>query len=307
MKKIKLSITEQIEHMKNKGITFHELSQEEAAMFLENNTYYFKLKAYARNYDKFRDPEKNGEYIHLDFAYLKDLSTIDAHLRKIIFKMSLDLEHFLKVKMLRDFVNGSEDGYHIVDRFFQLNPNLKKEIFEKQKSSTCSALINKNKEEWALWNIVEVLSFRHFIDLYQLFYSIYPSEKANQNMLMSVRLLRNAAAHNNCLINQLRPPFEREITPNRFVYAQISKIPGIKNKTLSKKMTNPIIHDFIVLLFVYYEMVESNTRKKGFEEIYDFFSKRMVRHGEYYKSNEVLTSSYRFTKKVIDFFYEKSI
>ena len=43
-----------------------------------------------------------GLYISLDFAYLKELSTLDMYLREIILKMTIDIEHFLKVKMLND-------------------------------------------------------------------------------------------------------------------------------------------------------------------------------------------------------------
>ena len=33
--------------MKSKGITFDIVSEEEAEQYLENNNYYFKIKAYA--------------------------------------------------------------------------------------------------------------------------------------------------------------------------------------------------------------------------------------------------------------------
>ena len=107
IKREKLPIPGQIEHMKKKGIKFEKMSEADASRFLQNNNYYFKLKAYCKNYGK----NVNGEYQDLDFAYLVDLSTIDMHLRKFIIKVSLDVEHFLKVKLLRDFLlDGSEDG-----------------------------------------------------------------------------------------------------------------------------------------------------------------------------------------------------
>lgn len=88
----KLSIPGQIDHMKSKGIMFEKMSEADAKRFLENSNYYFKLKAYCKNYSKNAD----GKYTGLDFAYLVDLSTIDLHLRKFIIKVSLDVEHFLK-------------------------------------------------------------------------------------------------------------------------------------------------------------------------------------------------------------------
>ena len=69
-KKKKLSIDEQIEHMKNIGIKFNLVSEEQAKAYLENDTYFFKIKAYAKNYDK----NKEGKYTNLDFGYLKELS-----------------------------------------------------------------------------------------------------------------------------------------------------------------------------------------------------------------------------------------
>ena len=54
----------------------------------------------------------------LDFAYLQESSTIDMHFRFIISKMCLDIEHDLKVKILRDIeLNPSCDGYDISRTF----------------------------------------------------------------------------------------------------------------------------------------------------------------------------------------------
>ena len=102
-RKPKLSVPQQIRHMEEAGITFEHISKAEATRFLQYNTYYFKLKAYAKNFTKYKNGERAGKYFNLDFAYLQDLSTIDAHLRKFIIKTALDIEHFLKVKLLQDF------------------------------------------------------------------------------------------------------------------------------------------------------------------------------------------------------------
>ena len=109
-----------IAHMKSKGIRFEIVGEEDAQAFLENNNYYLKLASYRENYEKVSDNTKEnaGQYINLDFAYLQELSTIDMHLRYLILQMTLDIEHSLKVSLLRDIEhNEKEDGYHIIQKF----------------------------------------------------------------------------------------------------------------------------------------------------------------------------------------------
>ena len=63
--KVKFTLDQQIEHMKNKNISFNLYSEVETKKFLTNNNYYFKVKAFAKNYRK-----TNNKYIALDFRYL---------------------------------------------------------------------------------------------------------------------------------------------------------------------------------------------------------------------------------------------
>lgn len=302
-KRIKLSIPGQIEHMKEKGIKFEKMTEADAKRFLTNSNYYFKLKAYCKNYTK----NIEGKYVGLDFAYLVDLSTIDMHLRKFIIKISLDVEHFLKVKLLRDFLSdGNEDGYEIVDEFFQAHPAIRQEVLEKGRSSYCSDMVAHYKDAFAIWNIVEVLSFGHFAMLYEEFYLKHPFRDSMTNMLLPIKSLRNAAAHNNCLINKMVAPVN--IEPNRLVNTFVSQIPGISGKTRQKKMVNPVIHDFIVLLYTFDKVVTSQkTKEKTYEELKELFDSRIPRHKEYYFDNAVLVSSYEFVKKIVDFFASSCI
>lgn len=93
MSKKKLTISEQIEDMHKKGITFHFTNEKDACKFLKHNNYYFKLKSYGKNYDKYLTTAKKGQYINLDFSYLQELSILDMYLRKSIISMALDIEN----------------------------------------------------------------------------------------------------------------------------------------------------------------------------------------------------------------------
>lgn len=48
--------------MKSKGIKFNIFDEEKALHFLEFNTYFFKLKSYAKNYEKYLRGENCGKY-----------------------------------------------------------------------------------------------------------------------------------------------------------------------------------------------------------------------------------------------------
>lgn len=305
-RRVKLSIPGQVDNMKKKGIRFEIVSEADAKRFLENNTYYFKLKAYEKDFEQYQKGEKKGQYVNLDFAYLQDLSTIDSRLRKILLQMCVDIEHFLKVYMLRDFNKTDEDGYEIIEEFNRRNPEAIREIKDKKNGSTCSELITKYGDDFAIWNIVEVLSFRQTIALFTLYCERQMQNVKLENALFSVRKLRNAAAHNNCLINNLQKT--EEFKYNRDVTQFIrDNVTGIGENKITRWMKHPVVHDFIVLLHIYCQVVPQPTKGKAMTELKEFYEGRMLKHKEYYQKNQVIQSAYDFTKKIIDKFMEQCV
>lgn len=119
-RKDKLIIEEQIRHMESKGIKFDIIKKDQARLFLSDHTYYFKIKAFSKNYDKFTNAKNKGKYINLEFAYLQELSVLDMHFRKLILSMTLDIEHALKTNLNKNVcLNENEDGYNIVNLFLK--------------------------------------------------------------------------------------------------------------------------------------------------------------------------------------------
>lgn len=69
----------------------------------------------------------------MDFAYLQELSTLDMYLREIVLNFTLDIEHFLKVHLLKNISdNKDEDGYAIVEEFLSIQ-KYQREYKESQK------------------------------------------------------------------------------------------------------------------------------------------------------------------------------
>lgn len=76
MRKKKLDYEEQIIKLKELGILFNDINEEEAKEILKNNTYLFKLMSFRKNIKK----DSSGNY-NFEFLALSDLATIDMHLR----------------------------------------------------------------------------------------------------------------------------------------------------------------------------------------------------------------------------------
>ena len=302
--RVKLSIHEQIKDMNDAGIKFDIMSESEAKRFIENDSYYFRIKAYAKNYEKYSDTLKKGQYINLDFAYLVDLLHIDSLLRKCIMEMSLDLEYYLRVKMLADFQKVDEDGYEIVQSLFSMQPSIQDSIEDRGNTSLCSDLISKYKENWSIWNIVEVLSFGQFIHLYSLFYSRNSFKDSYINLLLPVNKIRNASAHGNCLINHFRPPFTAVISPSYELRNDIMQHTGVTKVALDKRLAHPAIHDFAALLYLYKHVVPFSLRLASGNMLKTLFYTRILENQSYYEKNEVLLACYDFARKIVDFYID---
>lgn len=315
--KTKYTIEEQINNFKTKNIKFDIMNEKYAAQYLSYNTYFFKLKSFAKSFEY---NETKKQYINLDFAYLVELSKLDMYLREYIIKLSLDTEHFLKVKFMYDLTNNDlEDGYNIVNIFLNKYPYISQNIENKKRDSACADLIHKYNDNWAAWNIIEVLSFGDFVKLFQLYYNLYPDKKSNVivNLLWPLKFIRNASAHNNCLLNTLRKPYmhthlfndkRNTIEPNKELVSLLIKVPDISKNTRKKKLVNPIIHDFVASLFLFNEICSSEILKeKQFLNLKKLMDERFCMHKDYFINDNVFTSNYEFIKKIVDYLYGQCI
>lgn len=122
---IKLSFEEQIKCLKDKGVLFDIIKEEQAKQILHDLNYYYKLTVYKRNFTK----DKSGKRRDLEFAYLVDISRIDMRLRYILLNFTLDIEHALKTYIIAEITeNDATDGYDIVESFFSIHERFSQEF-----------------------------------------------------------------------------------------------------------------------------------------------------------------------------------
>lgn len=306
MDKTKLSHEGQIDYMSDKkGIKFNVITKEEAIHYLKEHNYFFKLKSYAKNYEKWETGESAGKYKGLEFAYLQELSIIDMHLRRIILLMCLNLEHSLRHKIVNICTsNKSDDGYEIVEEYYNFYPNKKEKIENKSRNSITNDLFLRYGPKPALWNIIELLDFKELTDFMEYYSLAYPHYKLENFYPFNVKFLRNAAAHNNCIINNLKKsPSRSENTITQMKLTKyVSNITSIKRESRKRNLSNPVIHDFVCLLVMYDEYVKSEKiRSSDFNELKSLFHNRMLKNRHFFENNPSIKSSYDFSVKVVDF------
>lgn len=327
-RKIMMQTHELIEHMKFKGIDFKHFSEEEASKFLDKNNNYFKLTSYRKNFEKYTRGENVGKYVGLDFGYLVDLSTIDMYLRRILLIMCLDIEHYSKVSLLKSIENNDlEDGYNIVKLFIESKNEIKirngKEIEINKVIDNITRNINnpycgqllkkygisketKNIDNFPIWALIEVIPFGDFRELFQFYYKHYEmtDETDVGFLLATVNQLRNAVAHNNCVINNMFPESHNNYKPNYKVMNFLSKM-GIKGKIRTSKMSNSRIKQIVTTIYIFDVIVSSEgVRSSRYKELYDLVNDRMKRNKGYYLSNNTISTSFKFFDKIVSYLYK---
>lgn len=118
-----MKISEMVTYLKEKNIKFIECSEIDAEKYLRENNNYFNVN----NFIKYQCGNLKGKFIDLDFDYLKDLSIIDYRVRIVLFKMIIDIEHYLKIRKFNEIEEiFEEDGYNIVNLYLEHDYNNKK-------------------------------------------------------------------------------------------------------------------------------------------------------------------------------------
>ena len=294
-KKKKLSIDEQIEHMKNLGIKFNLVSEEQAKAYLENDTYFFKIKAYAKNYDK----NKEGKYTNLDFGYLKELSLLDVWLRNLVLFLCLQLEHYLKVEINRHICqNEKEDGYNIIEEYKKSDFYKRRNASEgKAKSHYNEDIVEKYKNDYAIWNFMEIMSFGELIELYKCYFSIYEEKKEKlYDYLFCAKHLRNACAHNNCILNNVRKMTKKT---NVALLSYVNANSNLSSKTINTQCKKVIVNDFVSLLYCVSKLVLPLNNRTRIKQELEKFVERTKEHITYFKSNSDILSLLVFFEGVI--------
>lgn len=313
MEKPWLTPIEQIAHLKGKGVRFELMSESEAECYLTKNNNYFRLCSYRTNFAKVPMGVRAGEYERLDFGMLVDLSVIDMLLRRELLPMTLDIEHFSKLRLLREIEEGHEDGYGIVRDFICSNDSYasdgKKtntvldEIRKGASSAYISGLLAKYPEnDYPVWAFMEIISFGTFIYFCKFCSERFCSDELQKRfyLLQSVKAMRNACAHNNCVLNNMatgKSMHRAQLEVTRALAAL--KISPSQRKS---KMQNSVFQQIATTFYMHQALVSEGVRSHRAQSLF-IFKGRMEKHRNYYGGIDVVTSGFDFISKLIDGWY----
>ena len=323
--KLMLCVNEMISYLKNKNIKFGYISESDALKYLKDNNNYYNLTSYKYNFFKYPSPagKFEGKYQDLDFAYLKDLSIIDYRTRLLLFKMIIDIEHYLKIKILNSIEKiEKEDGYRVVNLYLDKDFNsdkfpkkLHNSIFKKVGSEYYQKIfskydIDKDKklENIPIWEFLEIITFGELVNFYDFYTTEYGLREENKDVyiLRDIVKLRNAVAHNSCILSDLVSKTNNYPMP--YKVANYLKDCGVVKETRNKKMRNSRIRQITYTLYMFNEIVTSDGIKENVrKDINKLFYERIIYHKEYYTNNELLKSVYSFFDKIIQKNYKENI
>lgn len=301
-----ISIDEQIELLKSKGIKFNIMSEVEAKKYLSNNNNYFKVTSYRKNYKKHPGGVQVGQYIHLEFAYLVDLAIIDMRIRYHILHIALDIEHYIRMDLIKKVSEYNEDGYSIVKEYFNYleekqKNKLRAELKRNKENVYCGDLLKAYEDDYPIWVFVELITFGSLIYLYKFCAEKFNDKQMKDNFFMfkTCKEIRNAAAHNNCIINDLKTNTCKHKT-NTKVVKWLTSMDGLNKKFKKNKMTNARLQQIVTLLYVHEKLVTSNgIKNKECDKLFEL-KERINRESNYYDSNDLIATSFNFLSKVID-------
>lgn len=152
---------------------------------------------------------------------------------------------------------------------------------------------------------MELVPFGSFIDFYK-FCGEQKNDKTmlnNHYLLKTTKSIRNAVAHNNCILNDLRPS-RNKFNIDKNMQRKICNVSSGVHEQNEKRMSNQRIAQIITLLYTYNKIVTSNTLRKVTQENLLKLKDRFFKNIHFYKDNELILSNFNFLKQIFDCFEE---
>lgn len=271
-------IDTQITKLKVAGVTFDICTEAEARNYLSEKCSACKVSAYTQLFDIHTEGESEGKYMDLDFCQLKYLAEVDQRLREILLAMALDIEHFCKTRLITECVITETDDYTVMadylnDQDDRQRRYIEREIERSKNDPTNDYIFERCGSDLPLSAFVEVVPFGTIVGLIR-----YCGTRADDRemiadyfVLRSIQSLRNACAHNSCVLLDLFPRTgDAKVAPPEMNKA-LSDI-GLSRRLRRRWLQTVPTARIASLFYLYSEMVpEGSSRTRRCDDLKRFF------------------------------------
>ena len=286
------------------GVTFSYADEKTAEQYMRENNKFLRVASYRKNFTR----DERGHYVGLDFGCLMELAELDRQMRNILLALCLDLEHYLKVKLLADIEEDpTTDGYDIVEEYLDRHKSAIAQMELNAGGVFTADLIDKyfhtgaggknsgrqiiDHTDCPAWVLVEVLNMNHLLQFYEDYYESREKTHLEGDITACVRVLRNACAHNNCILAN----FEAEQRP----------VPKEIKSWLEPWKDNPLLTarpllEIACLLYSLRTLMRDRDggrsfaleEKENLRRLYHLLKVRFLEHREWFGGQERLGEAY---------------
>ena len=288
-----------ISSLKNKNVTFRQVSEYDAMRVMHYRFPYNKLEEFFPLFETYNKGERSGQFINLDFSQLYHLAEIELFLCQLILDICLEIEISLKARLISEATLCGDS-----EEFFQAYISSDQEYINKAFSPGNYDIANSNGRtiDLAQMSFSEFVMNAQFGTLERVIHAFYKKHAPDiysspaapfEGHLGSIRRLRNITAHNNPLLGRLL--LQQEHLDLKLL-ALLGK-EGISHRTLKTNMGRAIISDVCGLLYEYTNLCCNTTSLK--DKMIKFSLEYCEPNCSLYEKADVLASSYRFMKKAV--------
>ena len=310
-----LSTDGQIEHLAAKGVSFDLCAREDAASYLAGANNLFRTSSYRKLFPVQDQGKRAGEYLGLDFGHLRALSSLDRKLRMCFLTITVDVEHFARIKLLRACELNGEDGYAVViDYLAQANHKIRNHIMgnmkgrseegEKFDEYSGDLIAHYLGKRMPVWVFLEVVEFGALNSFYLFCAERWGDKEMRQEhyVLRSVQKLRNACAHNSCVLNGVARTTgeDTESDVNELITKSLNAHGMARSKTRRARLNNLRTEQMASALYASNKIcTREETRRRHAAALADL-RRAWLEESSLFAKNNVVTSFFEFFFKMVD-------
>lgn len=155
-----------------------------------------------------------------------------------------------------------------------------------------------------IWVLLESITFGGLIRFYEFYYECYEEDTPiSIKLLNSIKSIRNACAHNNCILHDLSG---NKCHPLSFVRTFVSK-KGCTKSMIQSRLKCRTLHEFACVLYLANKRYGNSTflpkdiLHHDLKEIQGVLVQFEHKYLCMFQKNDIILSSFQFLKKIVDF------